>query len=411
MLRSTWPLSFLKCGAIAGGGGSPPPSGYTALRLRSLRNGQFWGPFGSARTSLVEINFKFGGSEIGKTGTTAFEGGSGSVNSAASAAFDDSSATNWSRTGTDGSCYAGLRGYSSPVTPDSVELVGNATPEEMPTRFVAEGSVDTTNGSDGTWYGFYASGDLTWSTNETKSFSIVASAPVICWGQYPAISGNDHSAGQTVTCSSGTWCYAPTSIAYQWKKNGVVVVGATSPSLLIQAGDVGAVLTCEVTATNATGSTVAIGGPIIGGEVAHRYWAAKANAVNGGGAYVAAHEIEMFETPNVGFDICNGGTPIADSAFAGLPATNAFDNKPDTTTLWACNGTGTNAFIGYDFGASNAKNINQLNWTARNDASYTQYPTSLGLIWSDTSATGPWTQKFAKTGITFTQGQRRLFTA
>jgi hypothetical protein len=388
---------------------SATPTSFTALRLRSLGSGN---PYGidagsSNRTSLSEIDFKAGGSEISKTSTTAFEGGVGSVNSAASNAFDDNTGTGWSRTGTDGSCYAGLRGYPSAVTPDAITLVGPSTTLEAPAFFTIEGSNDTTTGSDGTWYILYVSASLSWTAAETKNFSITASAPVIVPNEYPTITGSDHSVGQTLTCSTGTWGYTPTSYAYQWKKNGVSIGGATSSSYTVQAGDSGAVLTCEVTATNVTGSTTAVGGPIVGGQTAHRYWRIKVTAVNGGGSFVAASEIEMREAPNVGSDLCNGGTALADSAFAGLPASNAFDNKGDLSTLWANNGTGTAAYIGYDFGSGVTKNINQVHWTARNDGSYTQYPTAFTVDYSDDGSS--WTSKWTESSVTFTQGQRQSF--
>src|SRR6185369_12669050 len=144
---------------------------------------------------------------------------------------------------------------------------------------------------------------------------------------------------------------------------------------------------------------------IIGGETAHRYWRAKVTTVNGGGSFVAAAELEMRETAHVGNDICAGGTALADSAFAGLPATNAFDNT--LSTLWACNGTGTAAYIGYDFGSGVTKNINEIVWTARNDGSYTQYPTALSLEYSDNGSS--WTAKWTESSITFTQAQRQSF--
>jgi len=65
----------------------------------------------------------------------------------------------------------------------------------------------------------------------------------------PAITGTE-TQGQTLTCSSGTWTRSPT-FAYQWKRNGVPIDGATASTRVLAAGDVGAVMTCTVQATNA----------------------------------------------------------------------------------------------------------------------------------------------------------------
>lgn len=69
----------------------------------------------------------------------------------------------------------------------------------------------------------------------------------------PTISGSG-AVGSTLTCSTGAWLGAPTSYAYQWKKNGTDISGATTKDYVIVAGDSGAVLVCTVTATNANGS-------------------------------------------------------------------------------------------------------------------------------------------------------------
>lgn len=55
--------------------------------------------------------------------------------------------------------------------------------------------------------------------------------------------------GQTLTCSSGTWTHSPT-YTYQWKRDGVPVLGATAATRVLAAGDAGALMTCTVTATN-----------------------------------------------------------------------------------------------------------------------------------------------------------------
>jgi len=65
----------------------------------------------------------------------------------------------------------------------------------------------------------------------------------------PAISGTTTS-GQTLTCTSGTWSNTPDAYAYQWNRSGTAIIGATAATRVLAAGDVGATMTCTVTATN-----------------------------------------------------------------------------------------------------------------------------------------------------------------
>ncbi|RZJ01820.1 MAG: hypothetical protein EON90_02090 [Brevundimonas sp.] len=65
----------------------------------------------------------------------------------------------------------------------------------------------------------------------------------------PAITGTK-TVGQTLTCSSGTWTKSPI-FAYQWRRNGSAIAGATASTRVLAAGDAGALMSCTVTATNA----------------------------------------------------------------------------------------------------------------------------------------------------------------
>ena len=61
----------------------------------------------------------------------------------------------------------------------------------------------------------------------------------------------------TVTCTNGTWDNSPTSFAFEWRRNGNPIGGATNNTYTIGAADVGQQLTCRVTATNSAGSSSA----------------------------------------------------------------------------------------------------------------------------------------------------------
>ena len=71
----------------------------------------------------------------------------------------------------------------------------------------------------------------------------------------PAITGTAEQ-GQTLTASTGTWSGTPT-YAYQWKRGGGNIGGATASTYVLTGTDAGATITVTVTATNAGGSTSA----------------------------------------------------------------------------------------------------------------------------------------------------------
>jgi hypothetical protein len=60
--------------------------------------------------------------------------------------------------------------------------------------------------------------------------------------------------GDTLTCSTGTWSNAPSVYSYAWRYVAGAEIGVNDPTLPLMAGDVGKLLTCRVTAFNATGS-------------------------------------------------------------------------------------------------------------------------------------------------------------
>jgi hypothetical protein len=73
----------------------------------------------------------------------------------------------------------------------------------------------------------------------------------------PAITGTAQE-GQTVTCSTGTWTGTPTiTFAYQWKRNGSNIGSATNSTYTLVTADVSQSITCQVTATNGSGSASA----------------------------------------------------------------------------------------------------------------------------------------------------------
>jgi hypothetical protein len=69
----------------------------------------------------------------------------------------------------------------------------------------------------------------------------------------PAITGTA-AVGNVLTCNKGVWSFAA-SYAYQWKRGGTNIAGATSATYTVVTADKTFALTCTVTATNTKGST------------------------------------------------------------------------------------------------------------------------------------------------------------
>lgn len=73
----------------------------------------------------------------------------------------------------------------------------------------------------------------------------------------PVISGTT-GVGDTLTITSdGTWTNTPLIYTYQWRQNGVAIVGQTASTYVIVSGDQGYDITATVTAINASGLGVA----------------------------------------------------------------------------------------------------------------------------------------------------------
>jgi hypothetical protein len=89
----------------------------------------------------------------------------------------------------------------------------------------------------------------------SEPFLPVAAPVVATNGTLPSIGGVAH-VGQTLAGSAGVWTgSAPISYAYQWRRNGAAISGATAASYVLVAGDLGATIALSVVATNPAGSS------------------------------------------------------------------------------------------------------------------------------------------------------------
>lgn len=67
--------------------------------------------------------------------------------------------------------------------------------------------------------------------------------------------GGNNAVGIVWSCTTGLWDGSPTSFSYDWLADGVSIGAPNASTYTPVAGDVGAEITCEVTATNGAGSS------------------------------------------------------------------------------------------------------------------------------------------------------------
>lgn len=73
----------------------------------------------------------------------------------------------------------------------------------------------------------------------------------------PVASGTP-AVGEELSCTTGTWLAVPAAAyAYQWKRDGASINGATASAYTLIGADSGTIVRCDVTATNAIGSATA----------------------------------------------------------------------------------------------------------------------------------------------------------
>jgi hypothetical protein len=108
------------------------------------------------------------------------------------------------------------------------------------------------------WYASY-SGDganspatSTCGAGMAETVLATSSPAVPILSKSPVISGPP-DVGRTLGCSDGTWSNTPTGFAFQWKRTGVLISGATTATYTVVAADQGNELTCTVVARNTAG--------------------------------------------------------------------------------------------------------------------------------------------------------------
>jgi hypothetical protein len=77
--------------------------------------------------------------------------------------------------------------------------------------------------------------------------------PVNTTAPFASVAGTG-AVGDVCSCTNGNWSNAPTSYAYQWRRGGTNIGGATAATHTIVVADSGTALTCLVTASNSGGN-------------------------------------------------------------------------------------------------------------------------------------------------------------
>lgn len=90
----------------------------------------------------------------------------------------------------------------------------------------------------------------------------------------------------------------------------------------------------------------------------HRYWRVRSGGIE---SQTVIAELEFANTTG-GTDLCTGGTAIASSSYGGsLAPSQAFNNNP--ADRWASSDGSANCWLGYDLGAGNEAEVNEVRIT------------------------------------------------
>ena len=122
------------------------------------------------------------------------------------------------------------------------------------------GTITVSGLTSGTAYTFqvYATNGIGNSFNYSGNSNSITTYSVPVNTVAPAVTGTA-TRGQTLSTTTGSWTGTPASFsyAYQWQRSGTNIGSANSSTYTLVSADVGNTIRCQVTATNAGGSTAA----------------------------------------------------------------------------------------------------------------------------------------------------------
>lgn len=116
-------------------------------------------------------------------------------------------------------------------------------------------SFTDTNLTASTTYGYTvsavdAAGNESAQTASVSATTTATPALALSNTTAPAVSGTA-TTGQTLTTTNGSWSATPDAYAYQWRRAGAAISGATAATYVLVQTDEGQAITCAVTATKA----------------------------------------------------------------------------------------------------------------------------------------------------------------
>ena len=178
----------------------------------------------------------------------------------------------------------------------------------------------------------------------------------------PVVSGTA-TTGQTLSSTTGTWTGTATiTFAYQWKRAGSNISGATSSTYALVDADVGSAVSCVVTGTNSQGSSTGTSNST--GSVAGLIPDAPTSVSASSSANSSTIIVSFTPPANHGSAITSytvtssPGGYTGTGAGSGIGVSVAF-NTSYTFTVTATNGVGT----GPASSASNSSRSNQYSFT------------------------------------------------
>ncbi len=137
---------------------------------------------------------------------------------------------------------AAIEASSGYVVVKAPELNARKAPStacETGKTLIRQGAVYERTATYGVWWQIKINGSAYWAHSDYLSDAVLT--PV------PTVSGTATS-GQILTAKTGTWYPKPASFAYQWKRDGAAISGATSSSYRVTNDDAGKQLTVAVSA-------------------------------------------------------------------------------------------------------------------------------------------------------------------
>lgn len=111
-------------------------------------------------------------------------------------------------------------------------------------------------------------GTKTGYAKSTKTSAAITATEGSLTNSVPTVTGSS-AIGGTLTANPGNWGPAPVDLAYQWKRGGTAIAGATASTYVVASADAGTALTVTVTGTkygyttaSRTSSAVQVGLPL-----------------------------------------------------------------------------------------------------------------------------------------------------